>query len=200
MPTLCIAVHDEMLAAALAVPKIRRPLNPEEVLQTRALRYQRGNAPYPAWYLCCRRKGVAGLVDGYARQASVFTPRKFINCRCNGRLSDVQFCNFPGLYSHKFKSRGIKIFGYLPEEFASKAFLAAALEIMAASISCRCSVHMGKTAVRTCRPANSRSGLLSLPMVPPAIIVMAPLYGMAKSRFRGKPALTVGSPGTRKTS
>ena len=129
MPTLCIAVHDEMLAAALAVPKIRRPLNPEEVLQTRALRYQRGNAPYPAWYLFgCRRKGVAGLVDGYARQASVFLlPESLLTADVTADYLDVQFCTLSRSLLSKFKSRGIKIFGYLPEEFASKAFLAAAL-------------------------------------------------------------------------
>lgn len=119
-----------MLAAALAVPEIRRQLSPQETLRARALRYQRGNTPYPSWYLFGDHlKGLAGLVECYSRQAAVsLSPQSLLTAELTYDYLDTQFCTVDDVLFAQLASKGIKIFGYLPEKFASKAYLAAALE------------------------------------------------------------------------
>ncbi|NLP36684.1 MAG: hypothetical protein GX357_03430 [Firmicutes bacterium] len=127
MLKLCLAVHHELLAAALAVKKVERPLSTQETLQACAQRYQAKDTPYPAWYLFgCREKEVTGLVTLYTRQGiNVFLcPDHKLGSKLKADIIDVQFCTLSSSLYTKFTSQGKKIIGYLPPSFASKAYLA----------------------------------------------------------------------------
>jgi len=131
MQKVCIAVHHDLLAAALTVKKVERPLSTPETLQACAQRYQAPDAPYPAWYLFgCQQKGVQGLVNLYTRQGkSVFLcPDHLLHRHVEADMIDVQLCTLPDLLYAEFLSQGKKIVGYLPASFASKAFLANKLQ------------------------------------------------------------------------
>lgn len=123
-------MQDKMLAAALGVQEHQRQLGPQETLRARALRYQRGNTPYPSWYLFgSHLKGVAGLVGCYSSQAAVsLVPESLLTTELKTDFLDTQFCTVSKSLCDKLADKGINIFGYLPEGFASKAYLAAALE------------------------------------------------------------------------
>lgn len=120
-----------MLAAALAVPKVSRPISSEETLHIRQYCHQAGKTAYPAWYLFgCRAKGVEGLVELYLRQGhQVFiTPASLLDANINCQIIDVQFCSLPVTSYQALIHQGIQVFGYLPEKFASKAVLATCLK------------------------------------------------------------------------
>lgn len=127
MSEICIAVHDNMLAAALSVPRVLRPLRPQETLLARNHWYQAGSTPYPAWYFFgCRDKGVEGIVSLYAQQGFDvwLTPVTLLSAELEFAVYDVQFCSLPfSLYS-AYRKRGKKFFGYLPETLSSKAIQA----------------------------------------------------------------------------
>ncbi|MBS3900467.1 MAG: hypothetical protein KGZ54_00400 [Dethiobacter sp.] len=130
MQTICIAMEDKMLAAALAVPRISRLINSEETLQIRQYFYQAGSRAYPAWYLFgCRAKGVEGLVEQYLRQGyQVFlAPASLLKTRIGCQIIDVQFCGLSFSSYQALIQQKIQVFGYLPEKFSSKAVLAAYL-------------------------------------------------------------------------
>ncbi|NLZ92925.1 MAG: hypothetical protein GX922_02730 [Firmicutes bacterium] len=132
MTTLCIAIHNKMLAAALAVPAVERPLSQRETMQICAQRYQDGTSPYPTWYLFgCQKKNVTGLVTNYTRQGlEVFLcPEKSLKADIRADYIDVQFCSTVDteLVSY-WQQAGKKVFGYLPTFFSSKAFLGDALK------------------------------------------------------------------------
>ncbi|EEG76995.1 hypothetical protein [Dethiobacter alkaliphilus] len=128
MQNVCIAVHDSMLAAALAVPSQLQPLSPQDTLQAQHERYQAGNKNlYPAWYLFgCKEKNVEGLVSAYTRQgAKVFLcPESKLSVLLDMDIVDTQFCSVSDDLYNKLASRNIKVIGFLPETFSSKAALA----------------------------------------------------------------------------
>ena len=132
MKNVCIAVHDSMLAAALAVPTILQPLSPQETLQARHQRYQAGCAtPYPAWYLFgCNEKNVQGLVALYHQQgANVYLcPESQLSTTLIMDVVDIQFCSITSELYMSLLAHNIQVNGYLPEKFSSKKVLA---ELMA---------------------------------------------------------------------
>ncbi|MCR3922541.1 MAG: hypothetical protein NUK65_08520 [Firmicutes bacterium] len=131
MSRMCIAVDDNMLAAALAVPEIKRQVSPSETLRARAKRCQVGNAPYPSWYLFgSKEKSLRGLVDCYTRQGvEVFLcPESKLTPSLDTDYIDTQFCTVEGPLYAAWAEQNLKVFGYLPETFSSKTFLAAAVK------------------------------------------------------------------------
>jgi hypothetical protein len=122
--SLCIAVHDEILAAALAVPNIKQPLNSSDTMRFRQYWHQAGNTPYPAWYLFgSLEKRIKGLVAQYAFLGFAITllPASLLDGNLAVDKLDVQLCTLSDeLYQH-IRCQGIEISGYCPESFASKA-------------------------------------------------------------------------------
>jgi hypothetical protein len=120
---MCIAIHDNMLAAALAVPRVLQSLTPQETLRARQYWYQAGNTPYPAWYFFgCKNKGVEGLVSLYSQQNFQVSlcPVSLLTQDIKATQIDVQFCALSSHLYQKLKQRNILISGYLPEAYASK--------------------------------------------------------------------------------
>ncbi|MBS3886175.1 MAG: hypothetical protein KGZ41_03145 [Dethiobacter sp.] len=131
MQTICIAMDDKMLAAALAVPRISRPICPEETLRIRQHFHQARSRAYPAWYLFgCRAKEVEGLVELYLRQGyQVFlTPASLLQPKIHYQIIDVQFCGLSFSTYQALIRQQIQVLGYLPEKFSSKAVLAGYLK------------------------------------------------------------------------
>ena len=131
MHTICIAMEDNLLAAALAVPQISRTITSEETLQIREHFYQAGSRAYPAWYLFgCREKGVEGLVELYLRRGHkvLLAPASRLRTNLGCQIIDVQFCGISFSLYQALIQQKIQVLGYLPEKFSSKAVLAAYLK------------------------------------------------------------------------
>ncbi|NLZ38630.1 MAG: hypothetical protein GX893_03370 [Firmicutes bacterium] len=178
MPTICIAVQNEMLAAALAVPVIERQLTPRETMQIGAQRYQDGTSPYPTWYLFgCQTKGVTGLVTNYSRQGlKVFLcPEKSLKADLEADYIDVQLCTIESALVRQWKQKGKKIFGYLPTYFSSKAFLAAALN------------HMNGTRFLPRQITFTRQSSPILPAADVKVWIIKSPYGSAGKNSDGTP-------------
>lgn len=127
MQKVCIAVHDDLLAAALAVSRIKRPLGHEETLQARQERYQAGNTPYPAWYLFgSREKQAEGLVKCYHNQGlQVFLcPETLLTPIIDADMIDCQLCTVTDSLYEKLLRHRKRVRGYLPESLSSKSHLA----------------------------------------------------------------------------
>ncbi|HHX75403.1 MAG TPA: hypothetical protein GX699_10920 [Firmicutes bacterium] len=131
MPRLCIAVADEMLAAALGLVSAGRQLSPQETLRFREQRYRDGNSVYPAWYLFgCKAKAVNGMVEIYRRQgAEVFLcPASLLEKTIAAEIIDTQFCSLPEPLFSAWQENGLTVLGYLPVTYAAKTCQAKALQ------------------------------------------------------------------------
>lgn len=123
MPTLCIAMHDGMLAAALDVSRLQSCYNTLETRKLRQERYQARNAPYPSWYLFgSEEKQVSGLVEQYQNQGfnvSLCPESAFPDCS-DAEYFDVQFSTVTDNHYYAVLIKDARLFGYLPEVYSSK--------------------------------------------------------------------------------
>lgn len=122
--SVCIAVNDNMLAAALAVPVAERIVSARETLRIRQNRYQAGGLPYPAWYLFgCSRKNVTGLVAQYKNICrNVFLcPESQLTADLSADFVDAQLCALSEPLACELIKQGKIISGYLPESMSLKS-------------------------------------------------------------------------------
>ncbi|MBS4021960.1 MAG: hypothetical protein KGZ79_06020 [Dethiobacter sp.] len=125
MPEICIAVHNGMLSAALAVRDLNHYYSPVDTKAIRERKYQAWETTYPAWYLFGSvAKNTAGLVELYSRQgfAVSLCPQSELELQLNAGLAllDVQFCTLDDSLCRKFTAANTKISGYLPAILAGK--------------------------------------------------------------------------------
>ncbi|MDW7652163.1 MAG: hypothetical protein SCK29_07275 [Bacillota bacterium] len=131
MKSLCIAVHDQMLAAALSVPVVGRILSAHESMRIRQNQYQAGGIIYPSWYLFgCREKNVEGLLSHYKNLCDdvYLCPQSHLTPDLQADFIDVQFCSLSDNMLEMFQRQGRIISGYLPECYSSKSVQAKLLK------------------------------------------------------------------------
>jgi hypothetical protein len=126
MPEVCIAVHNGMLAAALAARDPNDYYGQDDLKAIREEKYQAWGTTYPAWYLFgSAAKKVAGLVESYARLGygvSVCSESELpLLPLSHFALVDVQFCTLGSELYQKFNAENVEVSGYLPSNLASKS-------------------------------------------------------------------------------
>jgi hypothetical protein len=116
-------MHDGMLAAALAVSRLKTCYNSLETRKLRQERYQARNTPYPSWYLFgSEEKQVSGLVKQYINQGfDVSLCPESLHPHCTDAMYfDVQFCTISNSHYQCLLKKGAQLYGYLPEVHSSK--------------------------------------------------------------------------------
>lgn len=123
MPTICIVMHDGMLAAALAESSLQSCYHSMVTRIFRQERYQARNTPYPSWYLFgSEEKEVSGLIEQYVAQGfdvSLCPESLFPDCSDTEYL-DVQFSTVINNQYQALLRKGVTLYGYLPELYSSK--------------------------------------------------------------------------------
>lgn len=123
MTRICIAVHNEMLAAALDTETCKEYYNPTETSIIRMKRYQAGRSLYPAWYLFgSAKKRITGLIQSYADQGftvSVCTESYLAAACYQFDMLDVQLCTVNDFQYRMFSGTCI-LSGFIPESFSNK--------------------------------------------------------------------------------
>ncbi|NLM46370.1 MAG: hypothetical protein GX200_06195 [Firmicutes bacterium] len=178
VPRLCIAVADEMLAAALGLPAFNRCLSPQETLRFREQRYRDGNSAYPAWYLFgCQAKAVDGMVEIYRRQgADVFLcPAGLLSENIAAEIIDAQLCSLPEPLFAAWQERQLAVFGYLPSAYAAKTSLAKALQ------------KLGGARFLPLQQSYTRNSIPQLPAIYRPVWLVKSAYGAAGRNRDGTP-------------
>lgn len=131
MRTLCIAVHDKMLAAALGRDTGQTFFNPTEINLLRSQVNQAGSNNYPAWYLFgAQHKNNSGLISRYTQMGyRVFLcGESVLPANLHFDSYDLQFCSAGTDVFSRLTAEKKEIFGYLPRQFANKAHQAEAVK------------------------------------------------------------------------
>lgn len=131
MRTLCIAVNDKMLAAALGRETGQTFFNPHETSHLCSQVGQAGRNNYPAWYLFgSELKNNSGLVHRYTRMGYRVAVCSESALPANLHLDayDLQFCSGAETIYRRLASAQKEVFGYLPPQLGNKARQAEAIK------------------------------------------------------------------------